>query len=53
MMRCRTVLLPGIIRIRIHEPIDVGKYGHEKRDLLMDDVAAAIASGLGPWERGE
>jgi len=46
-------LLPGLIRIQIHEPIDVNRYGHEQRDRLMSDVRASIASGLGPWERGE
>jgi 1-acyl-sn-glycerol-3-phosphate acyltransferase len=46
-------LLPGRIDIRIHEPIDVTQYGIEKRDQLMADVRAAMASGLTPWERGE
>jgi 1-acyl-sn-glycerol-3-phosphate acyltransferase len=46
-------LLPGYIRIQIHEPIDVSAYGHEKRDELMEDVRAVIASKLSPWERGE
>jgi 1-acyl-sn-glycerol-3-phosphate acyltransferase len=46
-------LLPGYIRIQIHEPIDVSPYGHEKRDQLMEDVRAVIASGMTPWERGE
>jgi 1-acyl-sn-glycerol-3-phosphate acyltransferase len=46
-------LLPGLIRIKIHEPIDVSEYGHEQRDRLMEDVRKVIASGLGPWERGE
>jgi len=46
-------LLPGLIRIQIHEPIDVTKYGHERREQLMSDVRTSIASGLGPWERGE
>jgi 1-acyl-sn-glycerol-3-phosphate acyltransferase len=46
-------LLPGEIRIRIHEPIDVSAYGPERRDELMQDVARAIRSGLTPWERGE
>jgi 1-acyl-sn-glycerol-3-phosphate acyltransferase len=46
-------LLPGYIRIQIHEPIEVSSYGHEKRDQLMEDVRAVIASKLSPWERGE
>ena len=46
-------LLPGRIRIQVQEPIDVSKYGVERRDELMADVRKAIASGLTPWERGE
>ncbi|MBN1771059.1 MAG: 1-acyl-sn-glycerol-3-phosphate acyltransferase [Deltaproteobacteria bacterium] len=46
-------LLPGRIRIAIHEPIDVARYGPERRDELMSDVRKAIAAGLTPWERGE
>ena len=46
-------LLPGYIRIQVQEPIDVTKYGHERRDELMADVRKAIASGLTPWEKGE
>ncbi len=46
-------LLPGRIRITIHEPIDVANYGPERRDELIADVRRAIASGLTPWERGE
>jgi 1-acyl-sn-glycerol-3-phosphate acyltransferase len=46
-------LLPGYIRIQIHEPIEVSPYGHEKRDELMKDVRAVIASGISAWERGE
>jgi 1-acyl-sn-glycerol-3-phosphate acyltransferase len=46
-------LLPGRIRIRVQEPIDVEKYGVERREELMADVREAIASGLTPWERGE
>jgi hypothetical protein len=46
-------LLPGYIRIQVQEPIDVSKYGHERREELMADVRKAIASGLTPWERGE
>ncbi len=46
-------LLPGLIRIQIHDPIDVSAYGHENRDQLMQDVRTAISSKLSPWERGE
>ena len=46
-------LLPGYIRIQIHEPIEVAPYGHEKREQLMEDVRAVIASGMSAWERGE
>ena len=46
-------LLPGLIRIQIHDPIEVSPYGHDKRDELMEDVRAVIASGMTPWERGE
>jgi len=46
-------LLPGLIRIQIHDPIEVTPYGHEKRDQLMQDVRTVIASNLSPWERGE
>lgn len=46
-------LLPGLIRIQIHDPIEVSPYGHEKRDQLMQDVRTVIASKLSPWEQGE
>jgi 1-acyl-sn-glycerol-3-phosphate acyltransferase len=46
-------LLPGRVRITIHEPIDVAQYGPDRRDELMADVRRAIAAGLTPWERGE
>jgi 1-acyl-sn-glycerol-3-phosphate acyltransferase len=46
-------LLPGRIRIKIQEPIDVTRYGVERREELMADVRKSIASGLTPWERGE
>jgi 1-acyl-sn-glycerol-3-phosphate acyltransferase len=46
-------LLPGLIRIQIHEPIEVSPYGHEKRDQLMRDVRKVIASGMSAWEQGE
>lgn len=46
-------LLPGHVRITVHEPIDVKDYGVERRDELMRDVRKAIASGLTEWERGE
>ena len=49
----KKMLLPGLIHIQIHEPIDVSAYGHEKRDQLMQDVRTVIASKLSPWERGE
>ncbi len=45
-------LLPGKIRIQIHEPIESTVYGPERRDQLMADVRAAIAGGLTTWERG-
>jgi 1-acyl-sn-glycerol-3-phosphate acyltransferase len=46
-------LLPGYIRIQVQDPIDVTKYGHERREELMADVRKSIASGLTPWEKGE
>ena len=46
-------LLPGAIRIEVHPPIDPGGYGVDRRAELIEDVRAAIASGLTPWERGE
>lgn len=46
-------LLPGRVRIRVHEPIDPTRYGFERRDELIADVRRVIASGLTPWERGE
>ena len=39
-------LLPGLIRIRVHEPIDASAYAEEDRDRLVADVRAVIASGL-------
>ena len=45
-------LMPGRIRIQIHEQIESTAYGPERRDQLMADVKAAIARGLTPWERG-
>ncbi len=39
-------LLPGRICIRVHRPIDTASYGEDERDRLMEDVRAAIASGL-------
>jgi len=47
------LLLPGRVRIRIHEPIDPRRYGFERREELIADVRRSIASGLTPWERGE
>ncbi len=46
-------LLPGLIRIQVHDPIDATAYGLERRDELMRDVRATIASALPAWERGE
>jgi len=43
-------LLPGKIKITVHDPIDVSNYGIEGRDSLMEDVRKAIASGLPPDE---
>ncbi len=45
-------LLPGLIRIQVHEPVDVSEYGVERRDELIRDVRAIIGSGLSEWERG-
>ena len=45
-------LLPGTIRIRVHEPVDPTAYGLERREQLMADVRSRLASGLTPWERG-
>lgn len=44
-------LLPGSVRIKIHPPIETTGYGLERRDALMQDVAATIRSGLSPRER--
>ncbi len=44
-------LLPGTIRITVHEAIGTSAYGHKGRDRLMADVHAAIASGLTEAER--
>ncbi len=46
-------LLPGKIDITIHPPIDTTAYGLDGRERLMQDVRAAITSGLTAWERGE
>jgi len=45
-------LLPGHIRIQVHEPIDTSGYGLEGRDRLMADVREAIGAPLSDWERG-
>ncbi len=45
-------LLPGFIRIQVHEPVDVTEYGLERRDELIRDVRATVGSGLSEWERG-
>ena len=39
-------LLPGKVRVQIHEPVDVSQYGHDRLDELMDRVASTIAQGL-------
>jgi 1-acyl-sn-glycerol-3-phosphate acyltransferase len=44
-------LLPGRVAIRVHPPIDVGRFSVEQREALMAEVAAAIRSGLSPWEQ--
>lgn len=46
-------LLPGRIRITVHEPIDPTAYGVERRAELMQAVREAIAGGLTPFERDE
>lgn len=46
-------LLPSVVRIQVHEPIDASLYGLDKRDELMRDVRKVIASGLSEWDRGE
>ena len=46
-------LLPGHIRIRVHEPIDTSDYTVESRDQLMADVRKVIGSGLDPSLRDE
>ncbi len=43
--KSRTVL-PGKIRILVHEPIDSMSYSEDRRDELMRDVRNVIASGL-------
>jgi 1-acyl-sn-glycerol-3-phosphate acyltransferase len=45
-------LLPGSVRIQVHEPIPVAGLAVEDRERLMDEVAAVIRSGLSPWEQG-
>ena len=46
------LMLPGSVRIRIHEPIDPKDFQGD-REGLMESVRQAILSGLSPWERGE
>jgi 1-acyl-sn-glycerol-3-phosphate acyltransferase len=46
-------LLPGRIRIRIHEPIDVSQHTEEDRDRLVAKTRARISSGLTQWEQGD
>jgi len=46
-------LLPGSIRIQVHEPIDIGSYTVETRDQLIADVRKVIGSGLDPSLRDE
>ena len=48
----RLRLLPGLVRITVHAPIDVAGRPLEDRERLMDEVAAVIRSGLSPWEQG-
>ncbi len=38
--------LPGHIQIKVHEPVDVGKYGAQNLDQLMADTHQIIAGGL-------
>jgi 1-acyl-sn-glycerol-3-phosphate acyltransferase len=45
-------LLPGFVRVQVHEPIAVAGLAVEDRERLMDQVAAVIRSGLSPWEQG-
>jgi 1-acyl-sn-glycerol-3-phosphate acyltransferase len=45
-------LLPGFVRIQLHEPIAVAGLSLADRERLMDEVAAVIRSGLSPWEQG-
>jgi 1-acyl-sn-glycerol-3-phosphate acyltransferase len=45
-------LLPGTIRIRVHEPVDPKDFSIDERDRLIAEVHERIASGLTPWERG-
>jgi hypothetical protein len=49
----RLRLLPGYVRVQVHEPIAVAGLAVEDRERLMEDVAAVIRSGLGPWEQGQ
>jgi 1-acyl-sn-glycerol-3-phosphate acyltransferase len=44
-------LLPGVVRIQIHKPINVSAYDPGKRDQLIQDVTQVIASGLNPQEQ--
>jgi 1-acyl-sn-glycerol-3-phosphate acyltransferase len=46
-------LLPGSVRVQVHEPIQVAGLAVEDRERLMDQVAAVIRSGLSPWEQGQ
>jgi 1-acyl-sn-glycerol-3-phosphate acyltransferase len=39
-------LLPGTIKIQIHSPIEASAYGMQRREDLMADTRAAIASAL-------
>jgi 1-acyl-sn-glycerol-3-phosphate acyltransferase len=36
-------LLPGLVKITLHPPVDVKAYGPEKRDQLMEDIRRIIA----------
>jgi 1-acyl-sn-glycerol-3-phosphate acyltransferase len=45
-------LSPGTIRIRIHPPIETAGRSLAEREQLIEETAAAIRSGLTPWEQG-
>ena len=39
-------LLPGLVEIKVHPPVDPGEFGVERRDELMAHVREVIESGL-------